>query len=324
MPKVVSQKEVIEKTGSRNCRPVDLYDKGWIPMKFLCLIHNHEYVSTYRLVIDNKMDSNKCPICANEKRQKLWDSFKLSNEDIDSRLLKIHSGKILRDSKIKGRHTKISWKCNVCNFTWQQTPGNVIHENNPTGCPNCNKSKDDTKESFMDKLIIAGRKDVLMVGDYKGSEVKTEFKCLRCESQWGSRPANILNLGRGCPLCKNKSEKCVGDMLREIGYNIKHNHYIRYNNKRMLVDWYIDSKKIMVEYNGLQHYQPVTFGRMSSEAAEIKFKRQCKRDILLKEWCELNKITLIEIDGRKFTYRNPEKMKEYIINTINEVDICIN
>jgi very-short-patch-repair endonuclease len=79
------------------------------------------------------------------------------------------------------------------------------------------------------------------------------------------------------------------------------------------VDFYFPDKNIIIEYNGHQHYQPVRFGGISLESAEINFIRQQYRDKYLQNFCDQNNITLIWIDGRTYTYK---KLESYIIETI--------
>ncbi len=61
----------------------------------------------------------------------------------------------------------------------------------------------------------------------------------------------------------------------------------------------VNSRKIFVEVNGKQHYQPVMFGR-DQKSAKINFTRQKKRDRWLRKYCKNNNIVLIEVDLRKY------------------------
>jgi len=324
MPKVVSQEEVISVCKNKKCVPLDAYINGNIKMRFKCLIHNVEYISSYFLISSKQHASNKCPKCSKEKQRKGVKDRSLTNDGVDGRLSSIHEDKITRIGDVKGRHTKIEWKCNICGVLWKQTPGNVIHESSPTGCPGCSKNTKDTSISFNEKLKNLGRNDIKLVGIYTNSITKTKFKCNCCNSEWDARPANILNSGRGCPLCINKSEKVVGDILKKhISSEIVHNYYVKTSERRYLIDWYIPDMKIAVEYQGIQHYQPTTFGKMKTEVAKVNFENQVIRDIGLRKWCHNNNINLIEIDGRKYKFKNTDKIREFIINTLQESGVYV-
>jgi hypothetical protein len=77
-------------------------------------------------------------------------------------------------------------------------------------------------------------------------------------------------------------------------------HIITFNDKKMRGDFYfeIDGKKIMVEYNGIQHYKVVKFPQMNAQQAQDKFDKQQIRDQALKDYCKQENIVLLEIDCR--------------------------
>lgn len=111
--------------------------------------------------------------------------------------------------------------------------------------------------------------------------------------------------GEGCPHCScehlydygktSKGEIKIKEFLLKNKIEFKHQHRIEnedlFNSRKyMVVDFYIKSLNVIIEYNGEQHYQPVKlFG-----GAE-KHKLQIQRDIVLKKYCEHHKIKLIEI-----------------------------
>ncbi len=68
----------------------------------------------------------------------------------------------------------------------------------------------------------------------------------------------------------------------------------------IFVDYHImlNGKELMFEYNGPHHYQPYSYSNETLVESTHNFKEQVKRDNWLREYCRLNKIILIEIDGR--------------------------
>ena len=82
----------------------------------------------------------------------------------------------------------------------------------------------------------------------------------------------------------------------------------------MRVDFKIDTKigQVIIEYNGIQHYEPVPFNG-DKELAKANFARQIKRDQWLRDYCNLNNIILIEIDGRKYT---KDKIEPYLVEQL--------
>jgi hypothetical protein len=127
---------------------------------------------------------------------------------------------------------------------------------------------------------------------------------------------------QGCPTCvQKKNERLTSIFLKELlGDSVKVFSQEPFNvmdgiNKKgkVYADFYfvLNEKEYIVEYNGVQHYRPVKFGKtMSEQTAEHNFKEQQKRDQALKEVCKEKGIILIEIDGRKYINL---KIKKYLL-----------
>ena len=62
------------------------------------------------------------------------------------------------------------------------------------------------------------------------------------------------------------------------------------HKKRLSFDFYLPDSNICIEYNGIQHYEPVEhFG------GQDRFKNQLLHDNIKREYCENNNIKLIII-----------------------------
>lgn len=65
-------------------------------------------------------------------------------------------------------------------------------------------------------------------------------------------------------------------------------------HKGIKVDYYIPDKNLVVEVQGIQHYQPSGFGRSKTDTM-VQYANQLNRDSKLKEICEKNNIILLEV-----------------------------
>ena len=129
--------------------------------------------------------------------------------------------------------------------------------------------------------------------------------------------------GKGCIQCSDsKSEKMVGVILAEqFDDNIQFDHNIRPNflkyksGKNLELDYYCESLKLAVEYNGIQHYEycPDYFHRKGRHV----FLEQLERDAFKKKMCETLGIHLI-IVPYQYTHLNKEEMTKYIVNEIEQ------
>lgn len=309
MSKIITQEEYRKRCGEYGFTPISPYVSAKSKIEVMCNKHSEEFITTL-----TQIKRCRCPKCYEENNNTRLNKIRLTNKDVDIRL---KDRDILRIGDVCGRHEKIEWQCKACNHKWLQTPGNIIHEKNPTGCPKCKGGIKDAAEDFI--LKIQDRKDLVLTGKYINSQTKTSFKCVKCDFQWEAKPANILNLGRGCPCCKLKSEKAVGDILFKNNIFAKHNYYIKTAERSYLIDWFVEETGIAIEYNGEQHYRPVKFGGASDLHAHESFQKQKIRDSSLREYCKNNNIFLIEIDGRKYNHKNQNSMEDYIINSIRGI-----
>jgi len=72
-----------------------------------------------------------------------------------------------------------------------------------------------TKELFKIELLAKHNGEVEIIGDYKGSNTKTSFKCNICQNEWMARPESIL-MGTKCPECSKKSVKSRESFLTKL------------------------------------------------------------------------------------------------------------
>jgi len=79
------------------------------------------------------------------------------------------------------------------------------------------------------------------------------------------------------------------------------------NIRPLMADFYIHSKRLMIEVQGEQHYifNPFFYNN------KMEFFRAKRLDDLKKEWCQINKIQLVELP-----YNKIEKWEEIICQHI--------
>lgn len=107
----------------------------------------------------------------------------------------------------------------------------------------------------------------------------------------------------GCPDCFNKNEKLIKEYFDK--YQIRHLKQFKVKLevnavRSSRVDFFLSELNLFIEYNGRQHYYPVRFSSsQTDEDIEQAFIRQQLRDQQLRDYCQINNINLLEIDGRK-------------------------
>lgn len=114
-----------------------------------------------------------------------------------------------------------------------------------------------------------------------------------------------------CTYC-NSGNNCYWGEILTMEY-LKSNdidYYTQYRfddciyKQYLYFDFYLPDKNVCIEYNGQQHYKPVSwFG------GEDKFELQQIRDNIKRQYCKDNGIKLIEIP---YTYNTKEKIEAYL------------
>lgn len=286
---------------------IDNYQNAKTKIKFKCLIETCNYI--WETLPHNALNRRKkCPRC-------IHISLMGTNEKIDQRL---RNRNIKRIDNYVNNKTKINFQCLVekCGYIWKARPDNVL--NKGSSCAKCGGT------APLNNAIIDSRlsnRNIKRINDYISIHTKINFQCLNenCRYMWGAQPNNIVGLQQqGCPKCStNKNEKLINKILNK-NY-IKNNYHFNIKNidknasNSYMVDFYIYSLNLIIEYNGRQHYEPVIFGNYTYDKAKENLIIQQARDEYIRQFCKNNNITLIEIDGR--IYKN-DKLEKYIIDNV--------
>ena len=101
--------------------------------------------------------------------------------------------------------------------------------------------------------------------------------------------------GSGCPKCKNsKGEDKILRILEELNINFEtQKRFPKCKYKLSLpFDFYLPEYKTCIEYDGIQHYQPVEKWGGNKEFELIKL-----RDKIKDNYCYENNLTLIRVSS---------------------------
>jgi len=298
---------------NRNIKRLNNFSKNCCEkMEWECLIDGYKWVTSFSKIFHMNHGCHKCA-----------GNIPLSNDLIDKFLLE-NKRQIKRIGDYKNNKTKIEWQCLIDKKTWEAKPDAIMMKNRTnkyTGCPECryrditcNQKKKLTNEKI-DKILIDTKRPIIRLGDYLGhKDAPIEWQCLIDGHKWTVSPGNVLNNKSGCPICKHKNEKRIKELIPQ---HIQTNQFLthkcfKFNNRRYIVDFYIENlknKKIIIEYNGQQHYYAVEYF-----GGETQLLKQQKRDQELREYCSQNDITLLEIP---YHMSDEDIIKELnILNTI--------
>jgi len=204
------------------------------------------------------------------------------------------------------KRTKIEVKCKKDGHIWFPVADSLIQGH---GCPECrlrslpkfsrqnhlNAGHICNQDAFI-KVMKEKNPTYTVIGTYFGNDKKIKMRCSKGH-EWEAIANNLIR-GAGCPHCKHSNgEDRVQRFLEENNiafepqYSFDHCKFKR----ALIFDFYLNDLNTVIEYDGEQHYRPVTFNGISQEKAEENFNKTQKRDVIKTKYCKDNNIRLIRI-----------------------------
>lgn len=237
-----------------------------------CLIHGIFYQSPA-----NHIRGNGCPRCIG-KKETIIDFFKKAN--------------LLHEDKydyslvsFKSKQEKIKIICPI-HGEFQQR---CSHHLSGVGCPKC-VGKNKTTEDFINesKKVHGDKYDYSLVR-YINDKTRVKIICPK-HGVFEQMSGKHLQ-GQGCSHCKeSKGEREIRKFL--IENNIKFIPQKRFKDcrdkKPLPFDFYLPEYNTCIEYQGRQHFEPI-----SNWGGVDGLKKIQKRDKIKKDYCNRNRIKLI-------------------------------
>ena len=189
---------------------------------------------------------------------------------------------------------------------FEQRPTSHLHDKK-----GCNKCRTNSTEKFVKKAneVHNGRYDYSQAL-YKHLKNKIKIIC-PVHGMFEQIPDNHLQ-GKGCPLChSSKGELAIKNHLdnSNITYTLqKLFDGCKGKIRKLPFDFYLPDHNLCIEFQGIQHYEPVHYW-----GGEDVFKRNQLNDSIKRQFCISNNIKLLEIPYTK----DPVEMLK------NALDSCI-
>lgn len=280
-------------------------------------IHNNKYV--YIIDTETVYATTKIKIINNETKDEFLYRVDrhlqgMSPNKVTLNLFLFKSSKIHGDKydyslikSIKGNSDKVDILCKEHGVFTQRVSN---HMNLGDGCPKCvGVGKWNTELLISEFKKVHGNKFDYSSVIFKNIDIKVDIIC----KEHGSFKQNIhkhLN-GQGCKLCdsNSKGEEYVKMWLDEmnIEYFRQHSFETCRHINPLFFDFYLPIYNTCIEFDGEQHYKPVSkFGGMS------EFNNTKLRDNVKNKWCLDNNVNLIRIkynEINKIKYILQEKLQ---------------
>lgn len=282
-------------------------------LEFICDKHQDKGVQ-YKNADKIFNRNSGCKYCAIEKQRA---GLRIDTETIIVRCAELNL--IYIDRVIENKETWVVYQCKnhldkgSQKIAWYHLKTCIV------GCPYC-IGRHKTTDEFIEELKTINS-DITIIGEYFGSEIPINCKCNMCGHEWSPISRSLKN-NQGCPMCSSsKGERKISEYLnsKNIIFNIQYS-FIDCKYKGVLkFDFYLSDFNICIEYDGIQHFEPVDFANKGSEWASNEFKLNQKRDKIKNDYCKNKNIQLIRIP-----YYNFNEIETILDSELSELFLCKN
>ena len=195
---------------------------------------------------------------------------------------------IIPEKKSNGKK-QYTIKCKNCGHIRTSYLGN-LYRHLDCGCQTGVLRKR-TGEEFIKEVNEKNQDHYELVGEYKDQTTKVLIRH-SCGFVWNARPADLVD-GRKhtCPRCQRQYSygiRIISNFLQSKGIVFEREKLLK--NTRLRFDIFLPSFNMAIEYQGKQHYFPISYF-----GGEENFKKQQDRDNRKRQFCKENNIILLEI-----------------------------
>lgn len=287
---------------SPNIEVIGKYIDNKTPILHRCKIDGHIWPARPSNILRGK----GCPIC---KKLKLH-CLKVRSHNEYVKMVNDIDPNIEVLGEYVDEKTPILHRCRIDGYEWYPLPDNILRGH---GCPQCfikrsSVIRTKTHEEFLYNVGNATN-DIDVIGTYVNANTPILCRCKICGREWSPLPSNILS-GHGCPqCCLSFGEKAVSLYFKnnDIWYESQKTFDGCRNKKMLPFDFYIPEYCMCIEYDGLQHFEPIDFF-----GGEEGFKQRKINDNIKTEFCKQNNIQLLRI---RYDEDIESVLDEYLNNT---------
>jgi len=287
--------------------PVEEYKGSSVKIK----VRHNVCGNTWAVLPNNLMAKKGCPNC---KRMRLF----ITNDDFRKRVAKITNNRIVPITKYVSGTSPVVFKCKKHSTEFSMLPSSFLHHCN-YWCPDCKYEHNHnvqakTQENFEKDLFKKHHGTIVSVGKYVNTHTKIKLRCTKCNNTFMTEPNAVIRLS-GCPFCyESHGEKDIAytlDKLR-IPYVTQKKFENCFLKRELPFDFYIESKNLLLEYDGAQHSKPIEMFGGESYLKNIKIRDSIKNNFAIDEG-----IHLIRISYKLQDEELCNAIRDYMINETN-------
>lgn len=264
--------------------------------KLLC-IHN-KCGHTYYIAPKFFLKGNRCKKCVSKENAKRNTKPRSYVED---KLKKVHGDEYSIVGDYKNVNTKVKVRHNICGDEYFIRPDSLLRGSKCKKCLHKRYAKDNTKttQEFSREVRESTWGEYELVSEYVDTYTTVKIKHSECGEIFTMKPYKFV-IGRRCTKCnQSKGEKLTSQALVEMGVNfeIQKTFDDLIDIKHLSYDFFIPEFNLLIEYQGIQHTQPISI--FGGEEAYIK---QQHHDKLKRDYATKKGYKLLEISYKNNKY----------------------
>lgn len=250
--------------------------------------YGHQWTATYNDI----RKGSWCPTCRKKTLEHCID-------------LARHKGGLCVSSKYVNNSTKMYWQCKY-GHEWDATFASI---NRGQWCPYCAGLAKKSLQHCID--VAVSRNGTCLSSQYVNNSTKMRWQCKEGH-QWDAK-YNTIQQGSWCPRCnESKGERSISEILSEL--NIAYEREWRLPNSSLRCDFYLPQHKIVIEYDGIQHFEISRWSKTYDELRVIQERDVLKNKLVLSLECRMIRISYCCEDIRKFICEAIDAEESFIVS----------
>lgn len=262
-------------------------------------VEHNKCGNTYEVIPNAFLQGSRCPYCYDNGRAKRKTDEQFNKEVYDL----VGNEYTFLESYVNAR-TKIKVKHSKCGDIYKVKPHDFLSGKR---CPYCKGNAKKTDAQFKQEVYDLVGSEYTVLGAYVNAYTKIRVKHNQCGHIYKVKPHHFLE-GERCPYCNSpKGEVIITKILKSLNINYEYQKTFDglRDSQSLSYDFFIPDQNILIEYQGMQHYQPVDYF-----GGEAKFEYQQKHDKMKADYAKDNGYNLIAVP---YTEDTLSKIKKYLV-----------
>lgn len=251
----------------------------------------------YEVTPAHFLQGSRCPYCSKNANK---NDVKFKKEVFDL----VSDEYVFLDTYVNAR-TKLRVKHNTCGNVYKVAPHEFLKGYH---CPYCSSKAKKTDAEFKKEVFDLVGNEYIFLDNYVDAKTKLKVKHNKCGSIYGVTPNAFIN-GNRCPYCNSsKGELIISKILNKLSIPYEPQKIFEglRDTQPLSYDFYVPSQSILIEYQGIQHYEPVDhFG------GRERFNLQQKHDKIKADYAKNHGYNLITVP---YTEDTLSKIKKYLLS----------